>query len=176
MIYKSFKISVLYSISTVAVHSSIVYIYFMFLYKDLLLYLFYHIIYTKKRRLCWQELCSRGSYRITMMLHLRRHCLSEITQIAKFMRPTWGPSGSCRPQMGPMLAPWTLLSGHPRSYSVWGCRLTGMGFPSWKWYRHSIALSPRWGFLYWWDDILVIICLLCDFIDDTKKILLSSQR
>ena len=25
--------------------------------------------------------------------------------------PTWGPPGSCRPQMGPMLAPWTLLSG-----------------------------------------------------------------
>ena len=46
-----------------------------------------------------------------------------ITQIAKFMGPTWGPSGSCRPrmgpmlapcrpQMGPMLAPWTLLSGN----------------------------------------------------------------
>ena len=33
------------------------------------------------------------------------------TQIAKFMGPTWGPSGSCWPQMGPMLAPWTLLSG-----------------------------------------------------------------
>ena len=33
------------------------------------------------------------------------------TQIAKFMEPTWGPSGSCRTQMGPMLAPWTLLSG-----------------------------------------------------------------
>ena len=33
------------------------------------------------------------------------------TQIARFMGPTWGPSGSCRPQMGPMLAPWTLLSG-----------------------------------------------------------------
>ena len=27
------------------------------------------------------------------------------------MGPTWGPHGSCRPQMGPMLAPWTLLSG-----------------------------------------------------------------
>ena len=39
-------------------------------------------------------------------------CLeSEITtQIAKLMGPTWGPAGSCRPQMGPMLAPWTLLS------------------------------------------------------------------
>ena len=24
------------------------------------------------------------------------------TQIARFMRPTWGPPGSCRPQMGPM--------------------------------------------------------------------------
>ena len=27
------------------------------------------------------------------------------------MGPTWGPSGSCRSQMGPMLTPWTLLSG-----------------------------------------------------------------
>ena len=27
------------------------------------------------------------------------------------MGPTWGPPGSCRPQMGPMMAPWTLLSG-----------------------------------------------------------------
>ena len=33
------------------------------------------------------------------------------TQIAKFMGPTWGPPGPCRPQMGPMLAPRTLLSG-----------------------------------------------------------------
>ena len=30
---------------------------------------------------------------------------------SKFMGPTWGPPGSCRPLMGPMLAPWTLLSG-----------------------------------------------------------------
>ena len=29
------------------------------------------------------------------------------------MGPTWGPPGSCRPQMGPMLAPWTLLLGVP---------------------------------------------------------------
>ena len=33
------------------------------------------------------------------------------SQITKFMGPTWGPSGSCRAQMGPMLAPWSLLSG-----------------------------------------------------------------
>ena len=34
-----------------------------------------------------------------------------ISQIAKFMGPTWGPPGSFRPQMGPILAQWTLLSG-----------------------------------------------------------------
>ena len=31
--------------------------------------------------------------------------------IARFMAPTWGPSGADSTQVGPMLAPWTLLSG-----------------------------------------------------------------
>ena len=31
--------------------------------------------------------------------------------IARFMGPTWGPSRADRTQVGPMLAPWTLLSG-----------------------------------------------------------------
>ena len=44
---------------------------------------------------------------------LRRMRQTDIvlSQIAKFMGPTWGPSGSCWPQMGPMSPPWTLLSG-----------------------------------------------------------------
>ena len=33
------------------------------------------------------------------------------SQIAKFMGPTWGLPGSCRSQMGSLLAPRTLLSG-----------------------------------------------------------------
>ena len=37
--------------------------------------------------------------------------VKSVTQIVKFMGPTWGPPGSCRPQMGPILATWTLLSG-----------------------------------------------------------------
>ena len=49
------------------------------------------------------------------------HCnlymiIDNCTQIAKFMGPTWGPPGSCRPQMGPMLAAWTLLLG-------WWCQI-----------------------------------------------------
>ena len=31
--------------------------------------------------------------------------------IARFVVSTWGPSGADRTQVGPMLAPWTLLSG-----------------------------------------------------------------
>ena len=33
--------------------------------------------------------------------------------IARIMGPTWGPSGADRSQVGPMLAPWSLLSGMP---------------------------------------------------------------
>ena len=38
--------------------------------------------------------------------------ITKYTQMTKFMEPTWGPPGSCRPQMGPMSASWTLLSGY----------------------------------------------------------------
>ena len=31
--------------------------------------------------------------------------------IVRFMGPSWGPSGADRPQVGPTLGPWTLLSG-----------------------------------------------------------------
>ena len=38
-----------------------------------------------------------------------------ISLIGRFMGPTWGPSGTDRTQVGPMLAPWTLLSGSFRN-------------------------------------------------------------
>ena len=34
-------------------------------------------------------------------------------QISRFMGPTWGPPGANMTQVGPMLVPWTLLSGAP---------------------------------------------------------------
>ena len=37
------------------------------------------------------------------------------SQIASFLGPAWGPAGFSRSQIGPMLAPWTLLSGKQRS-------------------------------------------------------------
>ena len=54
-------------------------------------------------------------------------------QIARFMGPTRGPPGSCRPQMGPMLAPWTLLSG--TISHRWG-QLIALNLVSLQW-RHN---------------------------------------
>ena len=69
------------------------------------------------------------------------------SQITKFMEPTWGPPGSCRPQMGPMLAPWTLqLSG--MIFIIIGCDIEG---PS-KWIALPLQSShdqaAQTGF--WW--------------------------
>ena len=61
-----------------------------------------------------------------------------LSQIAKFMGPTWGPPGSCRPQMGPMLAPWTLLSGI----------LPVQGFPLWRYDGLSATISFWLGSIY----------------------------
>ena len=58
-------------------------------------------------------------------------------QIAKFMGPTWGPPGSCRPQVGPMLAQWTLLSGH--NYRT--LLVKALEFGSQKHVTHAVQLG-----------------------------------
>ena len=50
---------------------------------------------------------------------------SKPSLIARFMGPTWGPSGADRTQVGPMLALWTLLSGISHQKLHWqSCGLT----------------------------------------------------
>ena len=44
---------------------------------------------------------------------IKRNWNLMTSQIARFMGPTWGPYGSCRPQVDPKLIPWTLISGMP---------------------------------------------------------------
>ena len=74
-----------------------------------------------------------------------RNC--QTPQIAKFMGPTWGPPGSCRPQMGPMLAPWTLLSGSTQFWGiVWGfTKMKGFppGIPTSRKSAKYIATYPK---------------------------------
>ena len=55
--------------------------------------------------------------------------------IARLMGPTWGPSGADRTHVGPMLAPWTLLSGY-----------TGIRYMAWQ----ELAWIDRKAlFLHW---------------------------
>ena len=49
-------------------------------------------------------------------IHVACTPLLHVTTVARFMGPTWGPSGANRTQVGPMVAPWTLLSG--KSFGV----------------------------------------------------------
>ena len=46
----------------------------------------------------------------TMSLQWMWYGSSMTSQIARLTWQTWGPPGSCRPQVGPMFAPWILLS------------------------------------------------------------------
>ena len=62
------------------------------------------------------------------------------TQIAKFMGPTWGPPGSCQPQMGPMLAPWNLLS-------VYVCQLEW--YPTWCTILHGLVNNNNTTMIFW---------------------------
>ena len=53
--------------------------------------------------LCMSKFCSSWWYAI--LSGICHHSL-----IARFMGPTWGPSGADRTHLGPRLVPWTLLS------------------------------------------------------------------
>ena len=49
-----------------------------------------------------------------IVVSIQRCCVTNtnmLSLIARFIGPIWGPSGANRTQVGPMLAPWTLLSG-----------------------------------------------------------------
>ena len=85
-------------------------------------------------------------------------------QIARFMEPTWSPPGSCQPQMGPMLAPWILLSGLVQDGST--CCANALGIlhfwikPSiWSPCAHFIAFHTK-GLFQYKDDIASVKTLL----------------
>ena len=72
------------------------------------------------------------------------------TQIAEFMGPTWGPPGSFRPQMGPMLAPWILLSGNQSG-------ATGLQWQDFHslWDIQMFSLQTSIAIFQWWKSLQV---------------------
>ena len=72
-----------------------------------------------------------------MGFHMEHH-YSGTPLITRFMGPKWGPSGADRTQVGPMLAPWTLLSGTIGNMTTWYQRITERYALHWKVVRHSM--------------------------------------
>ena len=67
------------------------------------------------------------------------------SQIARFTRPAWDQPGSCRPQVGPMLAACTLLSGVP-CYRVTSQYRARKGYP-WRQWRNGRPIFVSVGFV-----------------------------
>ena len=63
-------------------------------------------------------------------------------QITRFIGPTWGSSG---PQMGPMLAPWTLLSGTNMHLPSFACITPSHNF----YLRWTIVNRNHWNKFQW---------------------------
>ena len=63
---------------------------------------YFYLVHLSLHRI---SLCTDDVYTIRWFDYLQRYLMTS--QIAKFMGPTWVLSA----QMGPVLAPWTLLSG-----------------------------------------------------------------
>ena len=67
------------------------------------------------------------SYRASFVIVRNRSVVKHLqwlwTITARFIGPTWGPSGADRTQVGPILAPWTWLSGKVANHSSYrSCR------------------------------------------------------
>ena len=78
------------------------------------------------------------------------------SQIAKFMGPTWGPPGSCRPQMGPMLAPWTLLCGLVSSRNTSSDAVDQVPYYIWRTKGLWVTKGGRW---WWWWWLVGCVCV-----------------
>ena len=74
----------------------------------------------------------------------RAASLAQQSQIARFMGPTWGPSGANRTQVGPMLAPWTLLSGITCTSTSWPNFTTPPPMPLVAECKPPEAYGSRW--------------------------------
>ena len=122
------------------------------------------------------EFLQTYSWNVMRVLRIKRRDWDDgpaTSLIARFMGPSWGPSGTDRTQVGPMLAPWTLLS-----------RIQLL--PEWQFSFHWLILSllnSRWILLYSKDYSFVVIVydvdtsgLLLWFAGDTFKCILVKEN
>ena len=110
----------------------------------------------------WHIVCRCGEccvYVLWSSCGMRLNKAQNTPEIVKFMGPAWGPPGSCRPQIGPMLAPWNLFSGIHKIVSNYCTNHgdTDMLCASVKTLGNWIMLSVVW---------VMIWSLICDIINE----------
>ena len=76
--------------------------------------------------------------------------------ITRFMGPKWGPSGPDRTQVGPMMAPWTLLSGWLHiKYRQYLTRIMVHNLFIFSWIGINLCHPYLSGLLHWhWGNLL----------------------
>ena len=74
--------------------------------------------------------------------------------IERFMGPTWGPSGADRTQVGPMLAPWTLLSGYIYIHLISSITVWPIGA------RSLVDTNVTFSQITWESDFLQMVAAL----------------
>ena len=68
----------------------------------------------------------------------------ETPLIARFMGPKWGQPGADRTQVGPMLTPWTLLSGTSNEINRYKTSFYAFNFMP----KSTLFVSPPEAFIY----------------------------
>ena len=77
--------------------------------------------------------------------------------IARFMGPTWGPSGANRTQVGPMLAPWTLLSGLMIASTITLCQAYSAAVTEWWCYHYVMCQMGSKALTHWGRVTLICV-------------------
>ena len=93
---------------------------------------------------CIQGRFTNIGIRYTWLSHGSVNIPMKASLIARFMGPTWGPSGADRTQVGPILAPWNML------YGVWcSCSLPCPKQPPLN-FGHGWVTTPHREHAYRW--------------------------
>ena len=87
--------------------------------------------------------------------------VSSATETSKFKGPTWGPHGSCRSEMCPMLAPWICYQGSREA--------TLLSLIRWVWFLTSISLVTS-------EFMLVGILRKCRLLLPTTKLAIARHN
>ena len=122
-------------------------------------FVFFLIFVQKYRNSTVYMLCASAPWFITIKTNDWVHAKtlsrkSRHTLITRFMGPTWGPSGADMTQAGPMLAPWSLLSGYIFQSHA-SLLLTCPFMLDVQFFRRSVQQEFRKGFL------LQDCCMIC---------------